>query len=123
MLILAVKLGEGCFMKFLAFALLLIPAFAQAEENNLNDLFPVKEIEGSHAVVEGKVMSLKPGQYLYFIRSPFRFQIESISGNKITVKLPASHDLKVGQGLVRNATDSMKKSMDTEKRLKSALEE
>lgn len=110
-------------MKFLALILLLIPALVRAEENNINDFFPVKEITGSHAVVEGKVMSLKAGQYLYFNRSPFRFLIESVSGNRITVKLPASHDLKVGQGLVRNATDAMKKAMDTEKRLKSALEE
>lgn len=110
-------------MKFLAICLLLVPGLVRAEGNTIDDSFRVKEIKGQHAVVEGKIASLKAGDYLYFSRSPFKFSVESISGSLVTIKLPASHDLGIGQGLVRYPTEAMQKAIETEKKLKNALED
>lgn len=114
----------GAFMKFFLLLSLFIPGLANAlESNSIEDSFAVKSIKGQQAIVEGKVKNLKAGDLLYFSRSPFKFTIESIAGNQITVAIPAVSDLKVGQGLVRNPTESILKSIDTEKKLKNALED
>lgn len=91
--------------------------------NKAEDSFSVKSVEGSQAVVTGKPGGLKAGDYLYFNRSPFRFQVTAVEGEKITVALPERHELKPGLALLRNANDQIKKSIDTETRLKKALEE
>jgi hypothetical protein len=91
--------------------------------NKIEDSFSVKSVEGNQAVVTGKPAGLKVGDYLYFNRSPFRFQVTAIEGEKVTVALPERHELKPGFALLRNANDQIKKSIDTESRLKKALEE
>jgi hypothetical protein len=91
--------------------------------NKIDDSFSVKSVEGNKAVVTGKPQGLKVGDYLYFNRSPFRFQVTAIDADKVTVALPDRHDLKPGFALLRNANDQIKKSIDTETRLKKALEE
>ncbi len=91
--------------------------------NKLDDVFTVKSIEGKSAVTEGSPKSLKAGDTLYFARSPFKFSVTAVKGNQVTIALPDSHDLAVGQTLMRNITEQVKKSLDTESRLKQALEE
>lgn len=110
-------------MKLFAFLFLLLPFVSYAGDNTLDDAFRVKSIKGQQAVVEGKSKDLKSGDILYFGRSPFKFTVDSVSGGLITINLPPSHDLQVGNTLVRNPTDSILKSIDTEKKLKTALEE
>jgi hypothetical protein len=101
-----------------------LPAMAGIFGNNkVEDSFSVKSVEGSQAVVTGKPAGLKVGDYLYFNRSPFRFQVTAIEGNDVTVALPERHDLKPGFALLRNPNDQIKKSISTESRLKKALEE
>jgi hypothetical protein len=90
--------------------------------NKLDDTFPVVSIEGKQATLKGEPKSLKAGDKLYFARSPFEFTVASVSGKQVTVDLPDSHDLAVGNSLVRNLTAVIKKGMDTQKRLNQALE-
>lgn len=111
-------------MKFLMLILILTPYLANAlESNGVDDSFRVKEVKGQVATLEGKAKSLKAGDDLYFNRSPFKFTIESVSGNTITIKVPANSDLQEGNGLVRHPTAAILKGIDTEKKLKSALED
>ncbi len=91
--------------------------------NKIDDLFEIKSITGKTALASGKTAGIKEGDWLYFSRSPFRFQVSSVKGNQITVNLPDGHDLQVGQNLLRNETDAIKKAINKEKRLKQALEE
>lgn len=91
--------------------------------NTIDDLFTVKSLSEGSAVTEGQVKGLKEGDSLYFARSPFKFKVTAIKGKQVTVELPAKHDLAVGQNLMRNLTDQTRKAMDTEKRLKQALDE
>lgn len=91
--------------------------------NTLRDTFEVKEIANGQAICEGDPKGLKAGSTLYFPRSPFQFQVTEVKGNRVTVSLPDKHDLAVGQNLLRNLSESIKKAMDTEHRLKEALEE
>jgi len=91
--------------------------------NTTDDLFTVKSISGKSAVTEGAARSLKEGDLLYFARSPFKFKVTAVKGNQVTVALPDSHDLAVGQNLMRNQTEQAKKALETESRLKQALED
>ena len=91
--------------------------------NKIDDMFVVKSIAGKSAVTEGTAKGLKEGDILYFARSPFKFTVTAVKGNQVTVALPDNHDLAVGQSLMRNLTEQVKKSLDTESRLKQALEE
>jgi hypothetical protein len=116
-------------MKKTLFALLFIlaPHFAQAGGlfggNSLDDVFKVTKLEGKEATTEGTPKDLKAGDWLYFARSPFKFKVTAVTGNKVTIALPEKHDLGIGQTLVRKETDAMKKAIDTEGRLKQALDE
>lgn len=107
----------------LSLSLFLGLSVVAAAANNMEDSFAVKQVAGDHAVVEGKPKDLKVGDYLYFVRSPFRFKVTAINGNQVTVELPAKHDLADSNVLLRNATPVIKKNIDTEVRLKRALEE
>ena len=109
-------------MRFSLLLISLIWCFS-ANADTIDDMFSVKEIKSKQALVQGKVKDLKAGDFLYFARSPFRFKVESVKGSDVTIVLPERHDLAVGNTLVRNATPSMLKSIDTESKLKSALEE
>lgn len=91
--------------------------------NKLDDLFTVKSVTGKAAIAEGKPNGLKEGDTLYFVRSPYKFTVSDVKGNLVTVTLPAEHDLAVGQTLTRNPNEQMKKNIETENRLKQALEE
>lgn len=95
---------------------------AQAS-NTLDDTFNVVEIKEKQAIVEGKPKDLKVGDKLYFVRSPFQFTVEAIKGDKVTVTLPEKHDLTTSNSLMRNAIPSVKKSIETESKLKQALGE
>lgn len=109
------------------FKLLLLSLFISqasfAMENTIDDMFNVKEVNGKTAIAEGKVKSLKAGDKIYFVRSPFVFNITAVKGNQITVEVPANSDLAAGMSLVRNPTDAIKKGIDTEAKLKQALQE
>lgn len=98
---------------------LALPAFA----GGLDEMLTVKQVQGQQATLEGKVSGLKAGDKVYFARSPFEFQVVSVTGNLATVSLPANSDVAAGQTMVLKPTDAMKKAMDTESRLKKALEE
>jgi|GEM_PF-4971915 len=91
--------------------------------NKVDDMFTIKSIEGKSAVTEGTPKGIKAGDTLYFARSPFKFSVTAVKGNQVTIALPDSHDLAVGQTLMRNITEQVKKSLETEGRLKQALEE
>lgn len=105
----------------------LVPAAAFAESafsgNKVDDLFTVKSVASTTAIAEGKPKNLKEGDELYFVRSPYKFTITSVKGNLVTVSLPAEHDLAAGQTLTRNPNAQMKKNIETENRLKQALED
>lgn len=102
-------------------SVLLYLPFATA--STLEDVFTVKSIEGQTATVEGKANGLKAGDQLYFARSPFHFTVTDVKGDKITISLPTRHDLSLGNTLIRTPTPAMKKAIDTEDRLKKALED
>lgn len=104
----------------MALSLIAFPAFAG---NTIDDMLTVKKVEGQQAVLEGKTAGLKAGDKLYYYRSPFQFPITAVNGNQVTVTLPANSEITAGQNMVRQPTDSMKKAMDTEEKLKKALEE
>ena len=91
--------------------------------NTLDDMFSVKSIDEKEAVLEGNPKNLKEGDLLYFVRSPFKFPVTSVKGNKVTVSLPRGNDLAKGNTLMRHPTEQVKKALDTESRLKQALEE
>jgi hypothetical protein len=86
-------------------------------------MFTIKSIEGTVGVAEGKVNGLKVGGMLYYPKDPYKFKILEIKGNQVTFDLTEGHQLEVGKNLLRNETGQMKKSQDTEVRLKQALED
>lgn len=96
-----------------------LPALA----GGIEEMLTVKQVQGQQATLEGKVGSLKAGDKVYFARSPFEFSVASVSGTQATINLPANSDVGVGNTMVLKPTDAMKKAMDTESRLKKALEE
>lgn len=112
-------------MKFTLFFLcsLLIAQYSFAADNTIDDMFQVKELKAQQAVASGKTAGLKAGDYIYFSKSPFRFKIEKVEGNLITINLPNNHEVAIGNNFIRNPTPSIQKSISTENRLKSALEE
>lgn len=91
--------------------------------NRVDDLFSVKSVDGRQAILQGKAQALKTGDLLYFTRSPFKFTVSEIRGGEIVIALPESHDLSVGNTLMRSPTDAVKKNLNTESKLKQALEE
>lgn len=100
------------------------PAFASAfAGNKIDDLFTVKSITGKSALTEGKANGLKEGDTVYFARSPYKFSVTAVKGNQVTIALPDGHDVAVGQTFMRNQTEAVKKALETENRLKQALEE
>lgn len=91
--------------------------------NTIDDVFTVKSMEGKQAKLEGTPKGLKAGDTLYFARSPFKFTVTAVSGNQVTIALPGTQDLAVGNTLMRKEPDTVKKALDTEGRLKQALDE
>lgn len=110
-------------MRLAAFLFALLIGQTALAANRLDDVFNVKEVRESTAVVEGAVKDLKVGDKLYFVRSPYEFPVQSISGNKVTVELKPGSDLKTGNSLMRKPTPQIKKFIEQEKRLKQVLEE
>ena len=104
-------------MKLLALLLVVsLPAWAE-------DSFTVKELRGKQAVVTGPGKELKSGDFLYLGRSPFRFRIDSVTDNQVTIQLPAKSDLAIGNSLLKTPNEAIKKGIATEERLKEALGE
>jgi len=116
-------------MKFALLALLFsfTPTAANAGGlfggNTIDDVFTVKAMDSKQATLEGAPKGLKTGDSLYFARSPFKFAVTAVTGNKVTIALPDKNDLAVGNTLMRKETDAIKKAIDTEGRLKQALDE
>ena len=112
---------------FLLLALLLASPAAMASgvfgNNKMDDSFSVVSVENGQATLTGTPKSLKAGDTLYFIRSPFQFKVTEVKGDKVTVALPDRHDLAKGAALLRFPTEPIKKGIDTEAKLKRALEE
>jgi hypothetical protein len=101
-------------------ALLALVPTAKAD-NTLNDVFTVTAVNGAQATLTGKVESVKAGDSLYFIRSPFKFKVLSAGTNSVVIELPPSSDVVVSNTMVRNPTPTIKKALETESKLKSAL--
>jgi hypothetical protein len=110
-------------MKTLSLLLLAFLVYLPAHATTMEELLTVKTVDGQKATLEGKTDGLKAGDQLYFARSPFHFTITEVKGEKITITLPGNHDVKVGNTMLRTPTPSMKKAIDTEDRLKKALED
>jgi hypothetical protein len=98
-------------------------SFAFFGDNKADDSFPVKKIEGKVATLNGTVKDLKVGDTLYFVKSPYRFTVTEIKGKEVTISLPENHTLVEGSALLRKITPAIKKNLDTEVKLKQALEE
>ncbi len=112
--------------KFLVLAGLFLSLTALAGPfggNKVDDLFTVKSLDGKQATLDGKAKGLKEGDTLYFARSPYKFSVTAVSGNQVTIALPEKHDLATGATLMRNSTEQVLKAIDTESKLKKALEE
>lgn len=107
----------------LILALFTLPAHAGLFGGGIDDDFTVKTLDGKTATLEGQAKTLKEGDLLYFVRSPYNFTITAVKGNTVTIALPEKQDLKVGNVLSRKETDQIKKAIETEKKLKQALEE
>lgn len=88
-------------------------------DSPLDNVFNVDTVKDGKAVVEGNPKSLKVGDYLYFIHSPYRFKISAINGNKITVDVPAGSDLHDKNSLMREPNAVIKNHLETEQRLNS----
>jgi hypothetical protein len=108
-------------MKTLGFLALLILCLPRAFANG--DSFVVKSVGNGSAVVSGEAKGLKAGDSLYYARSPFRFTVTEVKGSQITIALPSSHDLKPDTMLLRSSNESIQKNMETEMKLKRALED
>ena len=91
--------------------------------NKADDVFAIKQLEGRQLVVEGTPKSLKSGDHLYSPKSPFKFTVTDVKGNSITLALPERHELKEGMSLLRSPTAPIKKALETEAKLKQAIEE
>ena len=110
-------------MRFiLLFFLLALPLRAE-DKVGIDDLLDVKSVQGRQAIVRGKTGGLKAGDHVYFVRSPYQFVVESVKGDEAIITLPATHDVSVGNAFLKRPTDMVKKAMEQERRLKSALEE
>ncbi|RZA08062.1 MAG: hypothetical protein EOP11_05975 [Proteobacteria bacterium] len=101
----------------LALCLTTLPARAAG------DSFSVKSVAGGTAMLSGDTAGLKAGDTLYYARSPFKFNVTDVKAGQVTIALPASHDLKVDSVLLRSSNQSIQKNMDTEAKLKRALED
>ena len=109
-----------------ALLLLVLPLIANAGGlfvNTIDDLLSVKKLDAKQATLEGSTKGLKEGDSVYFVRSPFKFTVTSVTGNTATIALPEKHSLAVGNTLMRKEDNQVKKALDTENRLKQALEE
>jgi hypothetical protein len=91
--------------------------------NKVDDVFAIKQLEGKQLVATGAPKGLKPGDILYSQKSPFKFTVTEVKGNSVTLTLPERHELKEGMSLLRMPTAPIKKAIETEARLKQALEE
>ncbi|MGZ3694599.1 MAG: hypothetical protein ACXWQO_10490 [Bdellovibrionota bacterium] len=94
-----------------------------AHASNIEDMLTVKQVQGQTATLEGKMTGLKAGDKVYFARSPFQFTVTAVTGNTATIALPTGSDVAANQTMIRQPTDAMKKAMNTEDKLKKALEE
>jgi hypothetical protein len=91
--------------------------------SSVDDLLTVKKLEGKQAILEGSSEGLKAGDSVYFARSPYHFTVTAVQGGQVTIALPEKNDLAVGNTLMRHENDQVKRAIDTERRLKQALEE
>lgn len=107
------------------YALLLALLFAAAlpARAGKEDSFTVTTVEGNSAKVSGEAKGLKAGDVLYFARSPFKFTIAEVRSNELTLSLPDRHGLTPNSVLLRAPDATIKKNMDTEAKLKRALED
>lgn len=110
---------------WIALLLATLPAHAGSlfGDNKIDDIFTVRSIQGTSATLEGTPKDLKAGDQLFFARSPFKFAVTAVKGSEITIALPEKQDLEIGNSLMRKENDQVKRAMDTEKRLKQALDE
>lgn len=115
-------------MRLLLILTLLLPvpdAMANAlfGKNKVDDTFAIKTLDAKQAVLEGTPKGLKAGDLLYSNKSPFKFTVTEVKGNTVTVAIPERHELKADMSLLRLPTDPIKKAIDTEAKLKQALED
>ncbi len=90
------------------------------DKNTLEDANPVKSIEGTIASLEKPMPDLKVGGFMYFPREPYRFPIVEVDATgMVKVNLGPKHDVRVGQMLLKHATESMRKSISTLNRLET----
>lgn len=108
---------------FSAIIALLFVAQPAIAANTVDDIFTVSSLTSSQATLTGKVLSLKSGDSLYFMRSPFKFKISAVGTNSVVIELPIGSDVVAGNTMVRSPTPTIQKALDTESKLKSALGE
>jgi hypothetical protein len=113
--------------KILAFTALFCSTLTNSHaffgDNKADDSFAVKKIEGKTAMLTGTVKDLKVGDTLYFVKNPYQFTVTEIKGKEVSIALPDNHSLVEGSALLRKITPTIKKNIDTESKLKQALEE
>ncbi len=98
-------------------------AFAEETGNTIEDSFPVQKVDASEIRLKGKVKTLQAGDFLYFVRPPYRFKVKSVDSEleEVVVEAPVEHDLKPGVALLRFPSPQVKKSLKTQERLDEAL--
>jgi hypothetical protein len=107
----------------LVFSLAMPHALAFLGDNKKEDSFAVVKIEEKTATLSGEIKDLKVGDKLYSVKSPYQYTVSEIQGKIVTVTLPDGHKLTESSALLRKITPAIKKNIDTESRLKEALEE
>lgn len=110
-------------MKYALLLALLFAAALPALASKKEDSFTVTAVEGTSARLSGDSKGLKAGDTLYFARSPFKFTVAEVRGQEIILTLPERHGLSPGSVLLRAPDETIRKNMETEAKLKRALED
>jgi hypothetical protein len=111
-------------MRILLFlSLALVGVMPLAGAHPLGDSLPVVAVNGTKATAHGEARGLLVGDFLYFPRSPFKFPITAVKGQEVDVAIPAGYDLMVGAQLLRTPNDRVQSNMQTEQKLKHAIED
>ncbi|NUM87566.1 MAG: hypothetical protein HUU37_00040 [Bdellovibrionales bacterium] len=112
---------------FTVLLIMLLANLAAADENTqankLEDSFAVRNIGAAEIKLSGKVLSLKSGDFLYFVRPPYRFRVKAVDADldEVVVDTPQEHDLKPGVALLRHPTPQIRKFLKTQERAEEAL--
>ncbi|MCO5143268.1 MAG: hypothetical protein M9962_09290 [Oligoflexia bacterium] len=85
--------------------------------------FVATDVNSSEIIVSGKSDGLKAGDSLYHSVSPFRFTIRDIKGDRVSLEVPSSHSVKVGDAFLKSPSANIQKGIETQQKLMKALED